>query len=175
MAAALSIALLALPISMPRLLLLRHAKSAWGTDVASDHDRPLNKRGQRNAPAMGVRLAEAGWVPDVVLCSTATRTRQTWAAMEDLAPDVVVTFLPKLYLTGPRAALPLLAEQTAETVMLVGHNPGFETLASVLSGIEVQMTTCNAALLTSTAADWARAVEGTWTLEDLLRPRKPRS
>jgi len=124
---------------------------------------------------MGARLKALGWVPDVVLSSTATRTRQTWAAVsEQLAPEAPVTFLPKLYLSGRRTVLPLLAVQSAETVMLVGHNPGWETLASTLTGQSLTMTTCNAALLTSDAADWSAAVSAPWTLVDLLRPREPR-
>ena len=124
---------------------------------------------------MGARLKALGWVPDVVLCSTATRTRQTWAgAAEHLAPAAPVTFLPKLYLAGRRAVLPLLAQQTDETVMLIGHNPGWEDLASILSGQSLTMTTCNAALLTSDATDWAAATSAPWELIDLLRPREPR-
>ena len=60
-----------------RLLLLRHAKSAW-PDLA-DSERPLNDRGRRDAPAMGRWLRDKGYVPDLVLCSTAQRTRDTWA------------------------------------------------------------------------------------------------
>lgn len=161
---------------MLRLILLRHAKSAWNTDASSDHDRPLNKRGQQDAPVMGQRLRDRGWIPDVVLSSTATRTRQTWAALGAvLAPEAPVTFLPSLYLSGPRAALPLLSEQTAPAVMLIGHNPGFESLASLLSGTDITLTTCNAVLLTSTAPSWEAAVSRPWSLVDLLRPREPRS
>lgn len=124
---------------------------------------------------MGARLKALGWVPDVVLSSTATRTRQTWAAAaEHLAPAAPVTFLPKLYLSGQRTVLPLLAEQTAETVMLIGHNPGWEALASALAGQPITMTTCNAVLLTSDAPDWPAAVRAPWTLIELLRPREPR-
>jgi phosphohistidine phosphatase len=161
---------------MPRLILLRHAKSAWDTGASSDHDRPLSARGRQDAPVIGRWLRQAGWIPEVVLSSTATRTRQTWATMAPhLAPDAAVTFLPKLYLSGVRTVRPILAEQTAQTVLLIGHNPGWEDIASTLSGQDVEMTTCNAALLTSDAADWAGAAAGRWRLVDLLRPREPRS
>lgn len=124
---------------------------------------------------MGARLKTLGWVPDVVLSSTATRTRQTWAAAAaHLAPEAPVTFLPKLYLSGQRTVLPLLAAQTAETVMLIGHNPGWEELASALTGQPLTMTTCNAALLLSEATDWPAAASTPWALVDLLRPREPR-
>jgi phosphohistidine phosphatase len=161
---------------MPRLILLRHAKSAWSTDASSDHERPLNTRGQQDAPVMGQRLRDLGWIPDVVFSSTATRTRQTWAGLGAvLAPEAPVTFLPELYLSGPRVALPLLAEQIAPTVMLIGHNPGFEALASLLSDTNITLTTCNAVLLTSASEGWEAAMREPWTLADLLRPREPRS
>ena len=125
---------------------------------------------------MGARLQGLGWIPDVVLSSTATRTRQTWSAMaEHLAPQAPITFLPSLYLSGRRTVLPLLATQTAETVMLIGHNPGWEEVASLLSREPITMTTCNAALLVSDAADWSSAAPASWSLVDLLRPREPRS
>ena len=161
---------------MPRLILLRHAKSAWKTTASSDHKRPLNKRGRAAAPAMGEVLRERGWIPDVVLSSTAVRTRETWALMAPLlAPDAPTTFLPNLYLSGPRTVLPLLAEQTADTVMIIGHNPGWETIASQLSKTAVTMTTCNAVLLDSKVSDWYTAVPGEWVLVEQLRPREPQS
>ena len=63
-----------------KLVLVRHAKSAW-PDVP-DHERPLARRGQRNAPAMGRWLRTAGHLPDRVLCSTARRARETWQLMQ---------------------------------------------------------------------------------------------
>src|ERR1700735_1567796 len=65
-----------------RLILLRHAKSAWPDDVP-DHDRPLASRGRRDAPAAGRWLRKSGYVPDRVLCSTARRTRETWQLVEE--------------------------------------------------------------------------------------------
>ena len=67
---------------MRRLLLARHAKSSWGNPALTDHDRPLNARGYRAAQLVGAALSELGCVPDVVLSSTATRTRETWVQME---------------------------------------------------------------------------------------------
>src|ERR1700753_1071269 len=64
--------------TMRRLLLLRHAKSSWSEPGASDHQRPLNRRGQEAAPRIGAYLKRHKLVPDRVLCSTARRTRETW-------------------------------------------------------------------------------------------------
>jgi len=67
-----------------RLMLMRHAKSAWQSQAPSDHERPLNERGRRNAPRVGKRLAELGWVPDHVIGSDSRRTRETWERMQAL-------------------------------------------------------------------------------------------
>ncbi len=63
---------------MIRLALVRHAKSDWGSPALDDHDRPLNRRGLRDAPAMAARLADSGFVPEVILSSTALRARGDW-------------------------------------------------------------------------------------------------
>ena len=63
------------------LILTRHAKSSWDAPVASDHDRPLNKRGRKSAPAIGTWLKQNGWLPDEVISSTSARTRETWDRM----------------------------------------------------------------------------------------------
>ena len=75
------------------LILMRHAKSDWGHAGLADHDRPLNARGTRDAPRMGAWLRGKGHLPDEVLCSTATRTRQT---LEGLGLSVPARFIPAL-------------------------------------------------------------------------------
>jgi phosphohistidine phosphatase len=89
-----------------RLILLRHAKSDWHAGADSDHERPLSARGRDDAPRVGERLSELGWVPEVVWSSDATRTRQTWDRMQPALsaalparPEVV--FTPDLYLATP--------------------------------------------------------------------------
>jgi phosphohistidine phosphatase len=69
------------------LILIRHAKSDWDDPALSDHDRPLNARGQRSAPRIGAWLAEQGVTPDAVLCSTALRTRETWDGIATQLPE----------------------------------------------------------------------------------------
>jgi phosphohistidine phosphatase len=66
-----------------RLIVLRHAKSAWDTDAPDDHSRPLAKRGRKDAPLIGARLAQLEWVPQAVISSDSARTRETWARMEE--------------------------------------------------------------------------------------------
>lgn len=113
-----------------RLVLLRHAKSAW-PDLP-DHDRPLAGRGRGDAPAMGRWLRETGCVPDLVWCSTARRAAQTWQlAAAELGADPPVTYQPGLYgaTGGELAALVRDAPAATASLLLVGHSPGIQDLA----------------------------------------------
>jgi phosphohistidine phosphatase len=163
---------------MPRrLIVMRHAKSSWDKGVASDHARPLNARGQKNAPRMARELLERGWVPDHVVSSDAVRTRETWAAMEPVFGESIdVQFERGLYCAG-LGELQGSAEEWSNdwnTVLTLGHNPGWSHAASVLSSSQVEMTTANCVLLESAALTWTDALSGPWTLVELLRPRPPR-
>ena len=84
------------PLGHRRLILTRHAKSAWDDPTLDDHDRPLNDRGMHDAPRMAKRLAEAGFRPDVILSSTAVRARTTAEAF-GAALRVAVSLDPDLY------------------------------------------------------------------------------
>ena len=111
------------------LILMRHAKSDWGSPGLADHDRPLNSRGLRDAPAMGQWLREKDHLPDQVLCSTATRTRQT---LEGLRIDVSTTFLPSLYHAEPDTMHDALLQAQGRSVLMIGHNPGIAAFAEDL-------------------------------------------
>jgi phosphohistidine phosphatase len=116
------------------LVLLRHAKSAW-PDVP-DHQRPLARRGQRDAPVMGRWLRGAGYVPDQVLCSTARRARQTWQlAQAGLGATPPVSFDDDLYQGSAVQLLDLIrgAPPAARTVLIVGHDPAVPELALTLA------------------------------------------
>ena len=159
-----------------RLIVLRHAKSDQYSDAPTDHDRPLNDRGNRSAPLIGAKLAELGWVPQVVVSSDARRTRETWERMKDAlggAPRVELT--RSLYLAGPsevRAALRELGPEVG-TAMVIGHNPGWEDVVYGLCGVRVRMTTCNAALLEVKEESWAEALERRdWHFDQVLRPKE---
>ena len=122
---------------MKTLLLLRHAKSDWGDTRLDDHDRPLAPRGVRACARMGRWLASEGPTPELVLCSSARRARDTW---EEIAPQL--THVPEmrvergLYLASPDSLLQLAAgvEDTVGCLMLIGHNPGMHLLAAGLAG-----------------------------------------
>ena len=120
------------------LTLMRHAKSSWNNQHQKDHDRPLNDRGNRDAPDMAHRLVARNQIPDLILCSSAQRTRETTAHLLSVfgepAPQVV--FSDALYLASPQTLLSALTDvpENIMHVMIVAHNPGMEELSSLLSG-----------------------------------------
>jgi phosphohistidine phosphatase len=123
---------------MKTILLLRHAKSAWDSVALSDHDRPLNRRGERSAAVMGDHLVAVGPRPDLILCSTAMRTRQTLAPLVKALglPAPPISLEKELYLASEDALLErlqALSEET-QTVLLIGHNDGIGQLAGMLAG-----------------------------------------
>ncbi len=117
-----------------RLILLRHAKSEW-PDVP-DRDRPLAKRGRRDAPRIGRWLHEHGYQPDVVVVSAAARTRQTWDLVApELGGSPAVHFEPRAYAASALTLLYLAQELPARyrTALLIAHNPGLSELATSLA------------------------------------------
>jgi phosphohistidine phosphatase len=117
------------------LLLIRHAKSDWAAG-APDHERPLNARGRREAPALGRRLAELGLRPDLVVCSDATRAQQTWALAAAVWPDrPPVLVEPRLYDASRSEVLDVITGTSPDVHVLacVGHEPTTSALASVLA------------------------------------------
>lgn len=123
---------------MQTVTLLRHAKSSWADANQSDYDRPLNKRGNNDAPEMARRLVERDAIPGIILSSSAQRTRETTAHLLEVfgtqAP--VVQYHEALYLASPGTMLELM-ETVAdkEHIMLIAHNPGMEDLSAHLQGI----------------------------------------
>ena len=119
---------------MKRLGLLRHAKSSWDNPRLSDFDRPLNKRGLRDAPRMGALLRERGVSPQRIISSTANRARSTAElAARDMAFDVAaIRLTDELYHASASTMLEVLADlgNGADEVILVAHNPGITSLAN---------------------------------------------
>jgi len=160
-----------------RLSLMRHAKSSWKSPATTDHERPLNKRGRRDAPRVAVTLESLGWRPDVVLTSDSQRTLETFRLMsEQWGDDVHVEPLREFYLGGVdeiRAGVAMLASGQT-TAMALGHNPGWEEAVYWFTGGDETMTTANAALLSHEGDDWGVAVQTSrqWQLHNVLRPRE---
>ena len=116
------------------LLLIRHAKSDWGDPSLPDHERPLNARGRRDAPRMGLWIAQEGLAPPEALGSDALRTRETLDLMRPAwAPSPIVGHRRALYHATPEVMLAVLEEAEAPRVALVGHNPGIGALAGLLA------------------------------------------
>ena len=159
------------------MIVMRHAKSDWHAGAATDHTRPLNARGRRDAPRIAERIVELGWEPELVLSSDATRTRETYDLMSPhFGENVVIHYLESLYHAGPRELADALEMVPAEvnTIMAVGHNPGWSAVVYWLTENDVSLTTANAALCHVEAASWseAAALGGIWRLEDVLRPKE---
>lgn len=158
-----------------RLILMRHAKSSWKSGAPTDHERPLNKRGRRDAPRVGAELARRGWVPEVVLSSDSSRTIETFARMKaSLGFEGEADFRRDLYHAGVaevRAALAELPDGVGAALAL-GHNPGWEDALAWFSGSDEEMKTAYAALLETNAPTWPAALEPrAWTLASIIRPR----
>ena len=151
----------------PQLILLRHAKSDWYSGALSDHDRPLNGRGMRDAPRVGRWISASAYKPEVVLCSTSLRTRQTLDGVADGAgwdlDDMDIRYLRELYHAGPREILQAAAEafQDGYRVMVIGHNPGMEDVLLELCDHAVSwhngklMTTASLAVVEFSGADFS--------------------
>ncbi len=120
---------------MLRLLLLRHAKAAWPAGTM-DLDRPLAKRGQDAAGLMGRYLKDEGLEPDLVLVSPARRTQETWDLVRPILGDVETRQDGRIYEAPVARLLTILQEVEPEvrTLLMIGHNPGFEDLAKLLIG-----------------------------------------
>jgi phosphohistidine phosphatase len=167
-----------------RLFVLRHGKSDWPAGVA-DHDRPLAKRGIRDSAAAGRWLAAQADVPDVVWCSTARRTRQTWQHLADELPEggsgCDVRFDDDVYAAAVEDLLDVLHRTPRGTarVLLVGHNPGVQDLTLLLAAggsddaralAETKFPTSGLAVL-DLGSPWDQLGAGSSRLTDFVVPR----
>jgi phosphohistidine phosphatase len=166
------------------LLLLRHAKSAWSDPRLDDHDRPLNGRGERAAKAMADHIARDGPRPDLILCSTAMRTRQTLAPLlKRLGPPAPPISLENgLYLASEEVLLAHIraVADGVPTVLLIGHNDGIGQLAADLAGsgpsealaaLREKYPTGALAVLRLPDGPWGDLKPGAAKLLDFVRPR----
>jgi len=153
---------------MITLALVRHAKSDWGDPGLDDHERPLNARGERDAPAMAALLAGTGFRPETILSSTAVRARTT-AGVFATALDAELRLDPDLYGAPASRLLATAAESMLARVMVVAHDPGMTVLAERLSGGGIgHMPTCAVATFTWETDDWdvATATDpAAWTFD----------
>jgi phosphohistidine phosphatase len=121
---------------MKTIILVRHAKSSWKDSSLDDFDRPLNKRGKKNAPFIGKKLKERQIMPDLILSSPAKRAKKTATAIAKKIdyPKKMIIFDDNMYHAGARYLFELVKNlnDENETVMLFGHNPDFNDFADML-------------------------------------------
>ena len=170
------------PAVSRRLVLLRHAKSAWPHGVP-DHDRPLAGKGRRNAFATGQWFADEGPRVDLVLCSDAQRSLHTWEIVRGfLKPTPVTRVEPRLYGADVGDLLGVVGRtpSSVRTVMVIGHEPTMSATALALSGtgsdpvaleqLSRKFPTNGIAVL-RTVAGWDKLTAGSCTLETFAVPR----
>ena len=159
---------------MKTLLLLRHAKSSWKHAGLADHDRPLNKRGRRDAPRIGRLIQQEGLLPDLIVSSTAERARTTAAVVAETAGyDSDIRLTGDLYHAAPEAYLRILRTlpATLGCVLVVGHNPSLEALLSELTGVDEALSTATLAHVTILIETWQElTLNGDAKLVNLWRP-----
>jgi phosphohistidine phosphatase len=166
---------------MKTLTLLRHAKSAWDDPVARDFDRPLNRRGRRAAQTIGREMRSLGLIFDQVIASPAVRVIET---LDDVAEgygrSFEARFDKRIYLASTDTLLDVIhsADEEAARLLIVGHNPGLEKLALLLTRgeelraeIAVKYPTATLAEIQLPVSRWTDVGEGIGTISRFIRPR----
>jgi len=168
---------------MRRLFLLRHAKSSWQDDGQDDFDRPLNVRGRKAAPVSAAFLQRNGLFPDLVLCSTACRARETLAlTLPFLQGEATILLEDRLYLASAAKLFNRLREvdDRFASVMIVAHNPGLQDLALMLAArgaeddmslLQTKFPTGALAQLDFAADGWPAVTRRSGTLTRFVTPR----
>lgn len=169
---------------MLTLSLLRHAKSDWSLPGQGDFDRGLAPRGREAAPRMGAWMRANGVTPELVLCSTAVRARQTLdLVLPRLEGQPKVIFDGKLYLASPVVMLERLRAAAGEArhVLMVGHDPGMHQFAvalagtgeaGVLSAVRAKFPTAGLAVVTFDVEDWSEVTTGGGQLVCFMSPKR---
>lgn len=169
--------------------MMRHAESEPVASTSSggttrDHDRCISARGAEEARDVALQLRDAGWIPEVLIASNATRSRQTLEELRRQIPaleDADAHFLGSLYTVSQldgqcqsHIANVVATEASLQhtCVLCLGHNKGWEEAASGWAGQHVDLDNCNAALLETEAESWTKAFaeDSVWRLVDVVRP-----
>ncbi|MEZ5788014.1 MAG: histidine phosphatase family protein [Xanthobacteraceae bacterium] len=169
---------------MRRLILLRHAKSDRGNPSLADIARPLNPRGQEAATRIGAYMAKHDLLPDLVLCSTAERARETWDLVaKGFTKPPPATFDKRLYNADVDRIVTVVHEtpMDSHTVMVVGHNPGMQDAAtSLLAAGDVEqranllqkLPTGGLIVIDFAVDDWASVHPRSGRLDRFVTPRR---
>ncbi|MEM9715268.1 MAG: histidine phosphatase family protein [Pseudomonadota bacterium] len=165
---------------MKRLILIRHAKSSWDFGGLSDHERPLNPRGQEACSRIAGWLQKNDYRPDEVLCSTATRCRETYDRIAaKMGLDVPISHLQNLYHASAESLLACLRSAEGETVMMLAHNPGIGDFAALIHAHPLPQTqqfalypTAATTVMDFDIADWTEAAWDTGKGLGFVIPRE---
>jgi len=158
-----------------RLILMRHAKSAWDDPRLPDADRVLNARGQQSAKAMGEWLRSQKYIPDQIMCSSAERTTETATR---LGFEARVESIDHLYLAPEGVMAQVLMSGFGDCLLMIGHNPGIAEFAATLVRAAPEHTrfydypTCATLIADFDIQDWAEIIEGTGKVIDFITPRE---
>lgn len=160
---------------MKTLYLLRHAKSGWKDSTLPDFDRPLTKRGQSAAQAIGHFMRKRKLKIDLVLCSPAARARETIEiALASAGLSFEVRFDERIYEAGPARLLDVVSqvEEEANNVLLVGHNPGLEELVHLLTDKVEHFPTGALAQISIGEDKWGKLAPKKCKLDWLVKPKE---
>src|SRR5262245_7440433 len=168
---------------MRRLMLLRHAKSDWSKPGQRDHDRVLAARGREAAPRVGKYMATHGLVPELVVCSTAIRARETWdLVVGALKSQPKIVHDERIYDNRPDALIEVIHETdpAVHVLMLVGHNPSFQALGELLPAtgdtesrqrLREKFPTAGLAVIDFATDAWNRIHPHSGRLDRMITPR----
>jgi len=161
---------------MKTLLILRHAKSSWSNPGLADIDRPLNQRGKRDAPRIGLLLRDQDLVPDIIICSPAKRARKTAQAVSDeCGYEGKIEIEDEFYPGDPSTFIEILTTipDQVDSALIIGHNPGLEELLDVLTEESARMPTSALADISLPIDRWTELGEDTLgTLVNLWRVKE---
>ncbi len=160
---------------MKTLFVLRHAKSSWENPDWSDFERPLNSRGLDAARFIGELIYERNLHPQIIVSSPAKRATQTAVLVKEIAEiSKPVKFDERIYEASPLTLFNLIREfdEKYESVLIVGHNPGFENLVRMLTGEAVSMPTAALAKINLSIENWHDLETVANELEFLIRPKE---
>lgn len=154
---------------MKNLTLFRHAKTERDSDTGRDFDRRLNERGRKDAARMGEEIRALKLHFDLILCSPATRAAET-AQLAGMSPR----YDERIYDASSSQLLDIVQKADAgiDRLLMVGHNPGFEQLASTLTGAPLDMPTGSLVQIGFPVDRWEEAERGAGKLVRFVRPKE---
>lgn len=141
---------------MKTIYLIRHAKSSWDDHTLEDHERPLNDRGRKDANAMAKYLHHKGISPEIALCSTAKRTKETYSYFTPYFSGIPLSLIRNLYHASVESLEEVIKsiDNDLNGAFMIGHNNGVSELISIIMGKNVSLSTCSYNQIEFPVNDW---------------------